>query len=133
LVGTINNSTNVSDSSHNFTTEYNITFNETTLDEKDAEKKEVQTIDYDNIENQEYLSNPSIESSSDDAFDNLVLNNAHDSMLLKTVQTTNELLFEILMEMKDNNHVSKMQSDAIAKISHRLDNIENTLKRNHKS
>jgi hypothetical protein len=110
-----------------------MTFNETALDEKDAGKEEVQTIDYDNIENQESLSNPSIESPSDDAFDNLVLNSTPDTTLLKTVQTTNELLFEILMEMKDNNHVSKMQSDAIAKISHRLDNIENTLKRNHKS
>jgi GTP-binding protein EngB required for normal cell division len=133
LLGTINNSTNISDLSHNLTTEYNMTFNETALDEKDAGKEEVQTIDYDNIENQESLSNPSIESPSDDAFDNLVLNSTPDTTLLKTVQTTNELLFEILMEMKDNNHVSKMQSDAIAKISHRLDNIENTLKRNHKS
>ncbi len=110
-----------------------MTFNETALDEKDADKEEVQAIDYDNIENQESSSNSSIESPSDDAFDNLALNSTHDTMLLKTVQTTNELLFKILMEMKDNNQASKIQSEAIAKISHRLDNIENTLKTNRKS
>jgi GTP-binding protein EngB required for normal cell division len=86
----IHNRNNISGSVHNSTMKDNMTFNETTADQIDADKKKAQINDA-NMENPECAPLSNMKTPSDDVCNNFTVNFTHDIVSLKPTPTTDDL------------------------------------------